>query len=241
MPAALSSFSAVMIMALLTSTATCADSTTWRVDFFDDFDSFDSNNWQDQMLWVNDEDQCYVPDNQYNTREVSSGTLKLRVVDLGEPRPVLIGRHDGADRRADDRLRDHGRDRLGPRLLDPALDLVHARDAAARVLLAERAAQAVARGRLRKLREPGLERRAPLRVPARGERRERRAVIGELPADHLPALGPARGDVVLAHELRLPDGLVEPPEDQHSAFRWLSPGDLCAADDVHPYTKDYFA
>ena len=59
----------------------------WETDFFDDFDSFDTNNWQDQMLWVNDEDQCYVPDNEFNTREVSDGTLKLRVVDLGEKRP----------------------------------------------------------------------------------------------------------------------------------------------------------
>lgn len=59
----------------------------WRIDFFDDFDSFDTDNWQDQMLWVNDEDQCYVPDNRFNTREVSNGTLKLRVIDLGEKRP----------------------------------------------------------------------------------------------------------------------------------------------------------
>ena len=59
----------------------------WQVDFFDDFDSFDAGNWQDQMLWVNDEDQCYLPDNQFDTREVSDGTLKLRVVELGEKRP----------------------------------------------------------------------------------------------------------------------------------------------------------
>ena len=57
---------------------------TWQTDFFDDFDAFDTRNWQDQMLWVNDEDQCYVPDNRFNTREVSKGTLKLRVIDLGE-------------------------------------------------------------------------------------------------------------------------------------------------------------
>ena len=60
-----------------------ADPPVWRVDFFDDFDSFDPGNWQDQMLWVNEEDHCYVPDNQHNTREVSGGTLKLRVVDMG--------------------------------------------------------------------------------------------------------------------------------------------------------------
>ncbi len=58
----------------------------WKIDFFDDFNYFNHENWQDQMLWVNNEDQCYVPDNQNNTREVSNGTLKLRVVDLGEKR-----------------------------------------------------------------------------------------------------------------------------------------------------------
>ena len=60
---------------------------SWQVDFFDDFDTFNPENWQDQILWVNDEDHCYVRDGAYNTREVSGGTLKLRVVDLGEKRP----------------------------------------------------------------------------------------------------------------------------------------------------------
>jgi beta-glucanase (GH16 family) len=59
----------------------------WETDFFDDFDTFDPANWQDQRVWTNDEDQCYVPDGQYGTREVSDGTLKLRVIDLGEPWP----------------------------------------------------------------------------------------------------------------------------------------------------------
>ncbi len=59
----------------------------WKVDFFDDFDTFDTDNWQDQMIWVNSEDQCYVPDGQFNTREVSDGTLKIRMVDLGEKLP----------------------------------------------------------------------------------------------------------------------------------------------------------
>jgi beta-glucanase (GH16 family) len=60
---------------------------SWEVDFRDDFDTFDPTNWQDQILWVNQEDQCYVRDGEGGTREVSDGTLKLRVVDLGEPRP----------------------------------------------------------------------------------------------------------------------------------------------------------
>ncbi|MEO0326249.1 MAG: glycoside hydrolase family 16 protein, partial [Myxococcota bacterium] len=58
----------------------------WELDFRDDFDTFDASNWQDQLLWVNGEDQCYVRDGAHGTREVSDGTLKLRVVDLGEPR-----------------------------------------------------------------------------------------------------------------------------------------------------------
>ena len=63
-----------------------AQSTGWRADFIDDFDGFDPENWQDQILWVNNEDHCYVRDGAYDTREVSDGTLKLRVVDLGEKR-----------------------------------------------------------------------------------------------------------------------------------------------------------
>ena len=59
----------------------------WEVDFFDDFKKFDTNNWQDQRIWVNDETHCYVPDNEFNTREVSNGTLKLRVVNIGEKLP----------------------------------------------------------------------------------------------------------------------------------------------------------
>ncbi|MEO0896865.1 MAG: family 16 glycosylhydrolase [Bacteroidota bacterium] len=62
-------------------------SSTWKVDFFDDFETFNKENWQDQMVWVNNENHCYVPDGQFNTREVSHGSLKLRVIDLGEKRP----------------------------------------------------------------------------------------------------------------------------------------------------------
>ena len=59
----------------------------WRTVCLDDFDTFNEDNWQDQLLWVNNEDQCYLPGGAHGTREVSDGTLKLRVVDLGEPRP----------------------------------------------------------------------------------------------------------------------------------------------------------
>ena len=59
-------------------------SEVWEVDFFDDFNTFDPNNWQDQRIWVNDEKQCYVPDNKFGTREVSDGTLKIKVINIGE-------------------------------------------------------------------------------------------------------------------------------------------------------------
>jgi beta-glucanase (GH16 family) len=58
----------------------------WKTDFFDDFDSFNTENWQDQRIWVNDEYHCYVPDNQFGTREVSDGSLKLKVINIGEAR-----------------------------------------------------------------------------------------------------------------------------------------------------------
>ena len=41
-----------------------AEVSGWKVDFFDDFDTFNTDNWQDQILWVNDEDQCYVRDGE---------------------------------------------------------------------------------------------------------------------------------------------------------------------------------
>lgn len=56
----------------------------WETDFFDDFDSFNPDNWQDQRIWVNNEKQCYVPDNAHGTREVSNGTLKIKVINIGE-------------------------------------------------------------------------------------------------------------------------------------------------------------
>jgi beta-glucanase (GH16 family) len=54
----------------------------WEVDFLDEFETFNADNWQDQRIWVNNETHCYVPDNEFGTREVSDGTLKLKVVKL---------------------------------------------------------------------------------------------------------------------------------------------------------------
>ena len=61
-------------------------SDTWEVDFLDNFDTFNSDNWQDQRIWVNNEKQCYVPDNEFGTREMSDGSLKIKVINIGEKR-----------------------------------------------------------------------------------------------------------------------------------------------------------
>jgi beta-glucanase (GH16 family) len=62
-------------------------SNTWKIDFLDNFDNFNADNWQDQRIWVNNETHCYVPDNECGTREVSNGSLKLKVVRIDEKRP----------------------------------------------------------------------------------------------------------------------------------------------------------
>jgi len=67
----------------------------WETDFFDDFLEFDFTAWEDHTPWVNNEDHCYVRDGQFGTREVSEGTLKLRVIDLGQPRPCTNRSKDG--------------------------------------------------------------------------------------------------------------------------------------------------
>jgi len=81
--------SPILILVLLASaysaTALTKDPAgSWKTDFFDDFHSFNPDNWQDQIIWVNNEFQCYVPDNQYGTREVGDGSIKLKVVNMGD-------------------------------------------------------------------------------------------------------------------------------------------------------------
>lgn len=63
-----------------------AEKAVWEVDFLDEFDTFNPENWQDQPIWVNNETHCYVPNGEFGTREVSNGTLKLKVVKLNEKR-----------------------------------------------------------------------------------------------------------------------------------------------------------
>lgn len=83
----LTRFIVALSLALGLAAPAAADEGRWHVDFMDDFDVFDTDNWQDQILWVNGEAQCYVRDGAYGTREVSDGTLKLRVVNVGEEIP----------------------------------------------------------------------------------------------------------------------------------------------------------
>ncbi|MDE2112923.1 MAG: GDP-mannose mannosyl hydrolase [Alphaproteobacteria bacterium] len=46
--------------------------------------------------------------------------------------------------------------------------------------------------------------------------------------------------VVLAYGLQVTERPVLLPDEQHSAFRWMSPADLVAPTDVHENTKVYF-
>ena len=62
-------------------------SSVWKVDFVDNFDTFNADNWQDQRIWVNNETHCYVPDGEFATREVSDGSLKLKVINTGKKSP----------------------------------------------------------------------------------------------------------------------------------------------------------
>jgi len=66
---------------------TSEESEIWEIDFLDNFNSFDSDNWQDQRIWVNNETHCYVPDGEFGTREVSAGSLKLKVINTGKKSP----------------------------------------------------------------------------------------------------------------------------------------------------------
>ncbi|MCR6666631.1 MAG: GDP-mannose mannosyl hydrolase [Methyloversatilis sp.] len=47
--------------------------------------------------------------------------------------------------------------------------------------------------------------------------------------------------VVLPHQLDLDSEVALESDDQHEALRWFSVDELMAHDEVHPYTKAYFA
>jgi beta-glucanase (GH16 family) len=82
---------AILLLPLISFTSidhnVCSENAIWGQDFFDDFTSFNKDNWQDQRIWVNNETHCYVPNGELGTREVSNGTLKLRVVNVGKKLP----------------------------------------------------------------------------------------------------------------------------------------------------------
>ena len=69
---------------LMKTTTTQEQTGDWEIDFFDDFDTFNEDNWQDQRIWVNNEKQCYVPNNEFGTREVSNSLLKIKVINIGK-------------------------------------------------------------------------------------------------------------------------------------------------------------
>lgn len=69
------------------SKASTTQNEIWEVDFLDEFTTFNPNNWQDQRIWVNNETHCYVPNGEFGTREISGGTLKLKVVKLDTAYP----------------------------------------------------------------------------------------------------------------------------------------------------------
>lgn len=88
----------ILILILLLSVYNCKSenknentmqetSNNWKIDFLDEFETFNPENWQDQRIWVNNENHCYVPGGEYGTREVSNGTLKIKVVKIDEKRP----------------------------------------------------------------------------------------------------------------------------------------------------------
>ena len=137
--------------------------------------------------------------------------------DLGEARPVVVGRLDRARGRADDRLRYEGGDGVGTLALDDPFDLVGTGHVAGPRLETERKAQAVARRCARRVEEVRLEAGLALGVAADRERRQCCPVVGEVAADHLPAPAAPGRHVVLP---RQPDGGVDrlgPAAREHDA------------------------
>ena len=123
--------------------------------------------------------------------------------DLGDRLPVAIGRDDGRQRRADDRLRDERGDGARARRLDRALQL-----GGELLGIAERVRPRLARpirvrrGDVPESPEPGLV-RAPERLASRQvQGAERVAVIAPPPGDDDPALQLAARDVVRPGQLQ---------------------------------------
>ena len=54
----------------------------WVTDFIDEFNFFDEKNSQDQLIWVNEENQCHLRDGNSISVKFSNGTLKLRLFSL---------------------------------------------------------------------------------------------------------------------------------------------------------------
>ncbi|MHC4478820.1 MAG: GDP-mannose mannosyl hydrolase [Planctomycetota bacterium] len=46
--------------------------------------------------------------------------------------------------------------------------------------------------------------------------------------------------VVLAHKITIDEASIQPPDAQHSQYKWLDPDTIRKDDTVHPYVKAYF-
>src|SRR5207249_6187737 len=120
--------------------------------------------------------------------------------DLGDARPVALGRYDRPGRAAHDGLGDKGSDGVRALAQDNLFELVRRLFSAVLGGAAERALEAVMGADFREVKEKRLVAIPARRVPADGERRECYAVVGELPADDLPALGTAGANVMQARQ-----------------------------------------
>ncbi|CAN7745666.1 GDP-mannose mannosyl hydrolase [Cupriavidus necator] len=46
--------------------------------------------------------------------------------------------------------------------------------------------------------------------------------------------------VVLAYEVQVPSMALAAPQEQHNAYRWMTPAEILRNDDVHENTRAYF-
>ncbi len=123
----------------------------------------------------------------------------MLVADRADARPVALRRRERAARVLH-RLHDHHRDRPGPGLLDRRLEVVEQERGELLLRLLGRAVVAVRVPHVEDVGDERLERVAERGDPVDRERAHRRAVVGRLARDRLPA-PLAAGRVVLTREL----------------------------------------
>jgi hypothetical protein len=127
----------------------------------------------------------------------------VAAADLGDQRPVVVGRDDGRERGPDDRLGDERRDRARLRGLDRPLELRRQLGGVAEgVTLRFAGAVRVGGGEVAEPSEPrlvGASKRAP---PRQVQGAQGVAVIAPPAGENDPAVGLAPGEVVRADELQ---------------------------------------